>query len=173
MCTLTRLKKHQNWSDKNYITKTPKIIVLIRPIIEVIKSFEFLHKKNNIDLDISNFLIDWSEPVVRSYYGILDVIENNKENCMFITYDTLVSNTKYIMDEIYSFLEITHFNHDFNNININLNENNEIYGLNNLHYVSNTISKSKYDILLPDDIIEKCNNLDNILFDNLKKIKLF
>ena len=169
------LKSSQNifYLIKNYITKTPKIIVLIRPIIEVIKSFEFLHKKNNIDLDISNFLIDWSEPVVRSYYGILDVIENNKENCMFITYDTLVSNTKYVMDEIYSFLEITHFNHDFNNININLNENNEIYGLNSLHYVSNTISKSKCDILLPDDIIEKCNNLDNILFDNLKKIKLF
>jgi len=158
---------------ENYITKKPKIIVLIRPIIEIIKSFEFLHKKNNIDLDISNFLIDWSEPVVRSYYGILDVIENHKENCMFITYDTLVSNTKYVMDEIYSFLEITHFNHDFNNININLNENSEIYGLNNLHYVSNTISKSKYDILLPDDIIEKYNNLDNILFDNLNKIKLF
>jgi len=158
---------------ENYITKKPKIIVLIRPIIEVVKSFEFLHKKNNIDLDISNFLVDWSEPIVKSYYGILDAIENHKENCMFITYNTLVSNTKYVMEELYSFLDITKYNHNFDDIKPILSENIDIYGLDGLHYVNNKIAKSKYDVYLPNDIIEKCNNLDKNLFDNLKKIKLF
>jgi len=54
-----------------YIDETPKVIVLERPLIDIVKSFVSLRLKNNWKGNPEDGLLDkWSEPIIRSYNGV-------------------------------------------------------------------------------------------------------
>jgi sulfotransferase len=65
---------------KNYITKDYKIIVLERPIVEIVKSFIKLYKSNNYCTDgfEENLLKSGSEPIMRSLNGITPTGKKNE-----------------------------------------------------------------------------------------------
>ncbi len=149
---------------KKYITETPKIIILIRPIEEIVNSFCDLYVRNNIEIDPNSLLIDWSEPIMRSLNGIYNVIQKeNKENYIIISYNDLVFNTKKTLDVIYEFCGWEYFNHTFDDIITKYAEDDSIYGLNDYHYVRPSISKRNVHNYLSKDILDKCYKLNNDL----------
>jgi sulfotransferase len=151
---------------KNYVTDSPKIIILIRPIEEIINSFCSLYEKNNRSYDINVFLTEWSEPIMRSYEGIIQVIENQeKENYLIISYDDLINNTKKSIEKIYDFFDLEYYNHDYNNIVNKHKENDLVYNLEGMHIVRKTISRRKIKNYLNENTLNKCMDLNN----NLKK----
>ena len=54
----------------NYITKSPKIIVMLRPMVEIVKSFVFIRTMNNWKNPEEGLLDDKSEPIMRSFDGV-------------------------------------------------------------------------------------------------------
>jgi sulfotransferase len=145
----------------NYINSKPKVIVLERPIIDIVKSFVYLRKKNNWQGNLEEGLLDdWSEPIVRSLNGVKWAKENNKGEFLFIQYDDLLHDTNYTINKIYEFCELEYFKHDFNNIVNKHPENDEVYGMLGQHDVRPTISKRNIDIKLSSSIIKKCKQLD-------------
>jgi sulfotransferase len=145
----------------NYLDSNPKIIVLERPIIDVVKSFVSLRKKNNWQGNLEQGLLDdWSEPIVRSLNGIKLAKENNKGEFLFIQYDDFINNTKDTISSIYKFCELKPYTHDFNNIINKHPENDEVYGMIGQHDIRPTISKRNIDITLSDAIIKRCKELE-------------
>lgn len=144
-----------------YVTKSPKVIVLERPIIEIVKSFVHLRKVNKWQGNLERGLLDeWSEPIIRSLNGVKYAKENNNGEFIFIQYDELINNTQDTIEKIYTFCKIEPFEHDFNNIINKHPENDEIYFMLGQHDVRPTISKRKINIKLSNAIIEKCKILD-------------
>lgn len=149
---------------KNYITNKPKIIILIRPIEEIINSFCFLYEKNNQYIEPENLLIDWSEPIMRSYQGILNIINNENSNSyLIISYNDLILETENILNKIYKFYNLEYFNHNLNNIVNKYQEDDSIYNLEGMHFVRETISKRDVKNYLSNDILEKCYDLNKSL----------
>jgi hypothetical protein len=155
---------------KKYIDKDFKIIILERPIIEIVNSFVKLYQKNNKPIDIDKLLEPGLEPIMRSLAGVLQVKESQKiqktPNFLFISYSDLIENTQATIQKIYDFCNWEPFQHDFQNIIPKYKENDEIYGLKGFHDVSPTIinnNSSSTTNNLPTSIIEKCMFLDNIL----------
>lgn len=145
----------------NYIDSKPKVIVLERPIIDIVKSFVYLRKKNNWQGNLEEGLLDdWSEPIIRSLNGVKWAKKNNKGEFLFIQYDDLLHNTNSTINKIYEFCKLESFEHDFNNIINKHPENDEVYGMLGQHDVRPTISKRKLDVKLSDEIITKCKQLD-------------
>ena len=144
-----------------YIDNEPKVIVLERPIIDIVKSFVSLRKENNWQGNLEEGLLDdWSEPIVRSLNGVKWAKENNKGEFLFIQYDDLVHNTKSTMNKIYEFCKLESFKHEFNNIVNKHPETDEVYGMLGQHNIRPTISKRNIDIKLSSSIIKQCKQLD-------------
>ena len=157
---------------KNFITKKPKIIILIRPIDEIINSFCDLYSKNNQNYDPERFLDEWSEPIMRSYHGIINIINNEStENYLIISYDDIINQTHNVINKIYEFCDWEKFNHTFDNIITKYVEDDSIYGIKDFHHVRPTISKRNIKNYLSKDILNRCNELNNFLI-NLKMTKM-
>ena len=149
---------------QRYITENIKIIVLERPIIEIVKSFVSLRKENNWEDDLERELLDeGSEPIVRSFQGVKWAKENNDNNTfLFIQYNDLINNTKETINKIYSFIDEPVFEHDLNNIINKHPEDDKVYNMIGQHDIRPTINKRKIDIKLSQETINKCQQLEQL-----------
>jgi sulfotransferase len=144
-----------------YFEHKPKVLVLERPLVEIVRSFVALRQANNWQGDLeAELLDDWSEPIMRSYEGVKWAKANNKGEFLFVQYDDLLNNTKSTIDKIYEFCELESFEHDFNNIVNKHPENDTIYGMLGQHDIRPTISKRDLDVTLSDAIIKRCKELE-------------
>lgn len=149
---------------KEHITNNPKFIVLIRPIEQIVASFVQLRMENNYQDELIGGMLDLgSEPLMRSFDGVVNVLKNHQENCLFITYDDIVLETKKTVDKIYNFCGWKKFNHNFEYIENKHPENDEVYGLLGHHHVRPKIEKRKIDIELPKEILSKCYMLNKLI----------
>ena len=154
---------------KKYIDKDIKIIVLERPILEVVNSFCKIYEKNNVEKDLNKFLALNSAPIMSPLNGLLHAKFNNQENIfLFLTYNELIEQTQETIQKIYDFCGWEYFEHDLNNIVPKYKENDNEYKLYGLHDVSRTITKPDGTIVLPQEIIDKCNYIDNNMKSLLK-----
>jgi sulfotransferase len=143
-----------------YFKHKPKVLVLERPLIEIVKSFVALRLANNWKNNPEDGLLDeWSEPIMRSYEGVKWAKANNNGEFLFIQYNDLINDTQFVIDKIYSFCELEYFKHNFNNIVNKHPENDEVYGLLGQHDIRPTIKKRDLDVKLSKEIIAKCKSL--------------
>lgn len=126
---------------RNYLDARPKVIVLTRDIDEIAESFVQLYKRNNKQFSESDLFVEGSEPLMRSLDGVNYAKENNNGEFFFIDYSSLISDTQDVMDDLYNFLELESFAHDFNNIVNENQENDAVYGLMGMHEVRNKVGK--------------------------------
>ena len=147
-----------------YFDDAPKVIVLVRPLVEIVASFMSLRKKNGwTDLE-ADLLEDGSEPIMRSLAGVEWARKNNNGEFLFVTYDELVDDTQASLDRIYEHCGWQPFAHNLDNIVNQYKENDAIYGLAGQHDVRPQIGRRTVDIDLPDELIKECNRLDEWSF---------
>uniref|UniRef100_A0A6C0DIF4 Uncharacterized protein n=1 Tax=viral metagenome TaxID=1070528 RepID=A0A6C0DIF4_9ZZZZ len=152
---------------KNYISKDFKIIILERPIIEIVKSFIKLFNKNVVypaNWD-ENIFRAGTDPIMKPLAGLMWAKQNNQNNnFLFITYDDLTNNTKETIKKIYEFCNWEYFEHDFENILPKYPENDkEAYGLEGQHSIRLKIGKIPNDTILSKELYNKCKILDKSL----------
>lgn len=143
-----------------YFDNTPKIIVLVRPMVEVVASFMSLRKENGWQDLEAGLLDDGSEPIMRSLAGVEWARKNNNGEFLFVTYDELVDDTQVSLDRIYKHCGWQPFAHNLDKIVNQHKENDAIYGLAGQHDVRSQISRRTVDIDLSDELVDKCNRLD-------------
>lgn len=143
-----------------YFDNTPKVIVLVRPVAEIVASFMSLRKANGwADLE-AGLLDDGSEPIMRSLAGVEWARKNNNGEFLFVTYDELVNDTQASLDRIYEHCGWQPFVHNLDNIVNRYKENDDVYNLAGQHDVRRQISRRTVDIQLSDELVDKCNRLD-------------
>jgi sulfotransferase len=150
---------------KQYITPNFKIIVLERPVLEIVKSFVKLYSDNNkYIVNVEEFLAPNSEPIMRSIVGVTWAKQHNEDNnFLFLSYYDLINNPEETIRKIYDFCAWEYFPHDFTNIVTKYPENDAVYDLNGHHHVRPTIKKNDYDVVLPPEVFEKCKLIDRLM----------
>jgi hypothetical protein len=150
---------------QKYFARSPKVIVMERPVVDILKSFIRLRKSNGNDVkgdEWGDALLPNSDPIVRSLDGVIWAKQNNGNgNFLFIKYDELVTNTERVLTSIYDFCEIAPFKHDLSNIINNHPEDDVgVYKAPGLHDVRPTICKRRIDETVADFIVAKCAELE-------------
>ena len=120
---------------KEYISPNPKIIVLERPIDEIVQSFIRLGQENGRRFRSKDLLSSDSEPIMRSLRGVDWAKNNNHGEFLFIDYADLVNYTEEVLESIYCFCGWTKFQHDLSHIVNRFPENDDVYGLRDMHKV--------------------------------------
>lgn len=170
---------------KDYINKNPKIIFTSRSIIDVLASFisaydktELIEQdmlyynwnyKHNLSLTDNkcDFLMRQGSAIDLSLSTLSELQKNNRfSNIHIIEYEDLIKNPQITMEQVYYFLEIENYSHDFNNIidiEIDSSISDLLIGLpENLHKVEKSLKLSKinpHDIL-SEYVINKYSNLE-------------
>jgi len=149
---------------KRYFDNKPKVIVLVRPLVEIVASFMSLRKENGWQDLEAGLLDDGSEPIMRSLAGVEWARKNNNGEFLFVTYDELVDETQASLDRIYEHCDWQPFAHNLDEI-VNIHkENDDVYNLAGQHDIRPQISRRTVDVELSDELVDKCNRLDDWSF---------
>jgi len=164
-----------------YITKSPKFIFTVRPLLEVLASYITI-MPYNIKKDMYNigwkyktfltendnmcdFLMTSEKSSLKGFFESYITINDPRYKEMFhiVEYSSLVANPQKTMNEIYDFIGIENYIHDFSNIESKEKINDEQIGLPaDLHKVRSELSPStiKPEDCLSDYILTKYSTMD-------------
>ena len=175
---------------KRFITPTPKIIVTVRDILEIIASFVAMdtdYLKNNITnsgLFISNYrspediiveyLMRPNGDIDKSLLSLASAFYPENEGIFHIVeYNDLLLKPEETMSNIYKFLGLPDYKHDFNNVKKIESDNDAVLGLpKDLHKIRPSLSKSTTDInILSDYIKHKYSNMEFWRDGSLMKVR--
>lgn len=164
---------------KKYINPFPKIICTVRDPLEILASFiRLIHRSGSNNSFVDRLLIEKKMSITddnRCTMLMLGVvgeslkalqtayIRNQMRHVHLIDYnDLVVDKPNQTMVDLYNFLGIEYFEHDFDNISHDLRENDNIYGLPEMHSVRSTLSyePSHYADVLSVNIINKYQDLN-------------
>jgi len=151
------------WSEN--VFGDQKIVVLVRPAEDIIKSMAFLRIKNCWEGDLYSDLIrHGSEPICRAAEAISLAKAEFRERLLFVDYRDLVTDPLGQIDRIYQFYELKKFNHYLEDIKHKRPENDEVHGLIGMHDVRSTISIRNIDVELPDFVKAACVEIDALVY---------
>jgi sulfotransferase len=145
---------------ETFVDSNIKIIVLERPIEEIVKSFAKLYKQNGKDFNAIQLLNPMSEPLMRSKAGLEWAKKNNQKNTfLFIEYKELVEEPEKVFEKIYEFCGWELFTHSFKDIKMKYPENDAVYQLIGQHTIREKIEFLYNDIELSQEVLDKISSL--------------
>ena len=175
---------------KKYITPTPKIIFTVRDILDIIASFvrmdaDYLKRDaaNNQSFYfnyrsekdcVAEYLMAPNGELNRTLLSVATAfLPENKDIFHIVEYNDLVLKPEETMSNIYKFLELPEYEHNFKKIEKVEVDDDEAAGLpKNLHEIRKSISKSTTNTdILSDYIKHKYANMEFWRKDSLMKIK--
>jgi len=161
------IDKSRGWVNqiqhiKDYITPEPKIICPVRNIQDIMVSFLSLIERSktisfvdralverNLELTNDNrcdFLMSPSGIIGQSYHALTEAFRKSHQRyLLFVEYEDLISNPQRELNRIHSFLRIPEYSYDFSNVKPKFDENDVVYGLENMHTVRNKVEKIHRD----------------------------
>ena len=169
---------------KQVVPNKLKIVILIRDVFEIIKSYlklcednpQFFYNKKYESLDHStlftdeietkvDLIMDKGEYIHTTLYSIYQLKKNNLlKNFLLIDYKDLVSKPKTTIDKIYNYYGIKPFNHSFKNFKKTPIYDDSILGASMHKIMKDKIKKRNYNIELSENIINKYKHLNEILY---------
>ena len=163
---------------ENIIGKKAKILVPIRPIPDIVASFESLYREtskvrqppgeaqNYFKFQTVQGRCDyWLQPdqvVGLSLNRLNDAIRRGlKDRLHFVDFNQLTSSPDKTLRAIYSFLGEEYYNHNFDYVEQVTSEDDEIHGFVNLHKIRNKVEpvKSRAEEVLGKDIVQHIKSL--------------
>lgn len=126
---------------RRYITDDPKVIVLTRPVDEVLTSFARLRVASGRSGDISDLMEPGSEPVMRSHAGVINAQMSGDPAFLLIEYADLCADPEQVLRTIYAHCGWQRFEHDFDNVINTHPENDEVYGLVGMHDIRQKVGR--------------------------------
>lgn len=149
-----------------------KLLVCVRDINWILDSFEVAHRKypmstNTVTGGLAGTvysrvesLMEEKEIVGFSYIGIKQAITSNeKSKLMLIEYDQLCKFPEVTMKAVYSFIDETYYDHDFDNVENSWDEYDAEIGI-PLHVVKKKVEFTPRKSILPPDILQKYSNME-------------
>jgi len=154
-----------NWDNLSpYVNPNGKVIVTMRPILEVLASFIKVaqktqkatamipyrdddiwatHYRDLTDAQVDN-LMKTNGPLEQAIYSVANLVKNHRDKIHVVWFDGLLDSPKATMDAIYDFLGLDHFEHNFSNIKpVDNHDDLAGYGMLGLHDVNKKLEKPK------------------------------
>ena len=175
---------------KNYVTPTPKIIITVRDILEIIASFvamdadyikenvanngSFINNYRSYEDSIAEYLMNPNGDIDKALLSIASAFyPENKGMFHIVEYNDLVLKPEETMSGIYKFLELPDYKHDFSNIEKVESDNDAVLGLpKDLHSIRKSLSNSSTSTdILSDYIKHKYSNMEFWRKDSLMKVR--
>ena len=152
-----------NLNNLKQVIRKPKFVILTKPTIDSLASFVHVEKTKDIEKRCDE-LVHRTGMVGKNLWGINYLIQE-KEDYLFIWYKDFVADPKRYIKEIYKFLNIPVFNHQYENF--------DDYSIDGLKYDDSVLTKNWHKLntkkielpkwettdIIPASLIEKYKDL--------------
>lgn len=129
---------------REFITPDPKVIVLSRPVDEVLASFARIREANNLEGFAPELLLPNTDPLMRPLAGVEYARYSGDPAFIVIEYAELCNDPEGTLGKIYAHCGWDAFEHDFENIVNPFPEDDEVYGLRGLHTIRRRLERLDY-----------------------------
>ena len=157
----------------DFVSDDTKIIVMVRPLVEICKSMVKLYKSNGIYTEQREKDLFASDDIlIGPFNGVQAARESNSNRFIFVSYQDLVEDTSQTLRKIYSFCGWPPFIHNTNNVKVKYVEKDDFYGLKGLHDIRKKVEYCSNDTVLMDRTIRMCEGLEtgssltNLILEN-------
>lgn len=145
--------KNRGWlmnysAIKKDLVDEPKIILTLRPVEEIVTSFYMLFKNNGNKQSIEQCYYEQVEGLVKQVMSASEL----KDRMCIIEYNDITKNTRETLFKVENFIGAQNFTYDLENIVDTDPENDEKWGIPNLHKIRSTIKRNEYK---PEDVMSK------------------
>ena len=149
-----------------------KVIVLVRPVVEIVASFARLYQRNGftgetLQAKLVALLVPQSEPLMRSIQGVQWAKKQaDPRTFLFVSYQELVTQPEATLARIYAFGGWPPFDHDWSHIQMKYPENDTVYGLEGQHEVRPRLASTPNTDrgLLSPEIVDRCTKIDELMW---------
>jgi sulfotransferase len=164
-----------------YVNPDGKVILTMRPILEVLASFVKVAKESekvtnylaylNQNLWVSNYrdqtdamvenLMQPNGEIDRAIFSIANLLKNHRDRVYVVWFDDLTENPEQTMKGIYDFLGVDSCNHNFKNIKeVDKHDDLNAFGIVGLHDIKKKLAKPKTDPseFLSEYVVQKYGN---------------
>lgn len=159
------IDKNRAWANPlniNLLTrifhKEPKIICTVRDVNDILASFiklirknmaevSFIDReliKNNLEVNDKNrckWLMSSDGHVFQSWSVLKWGYQSGYKNILYVEYENLLFSPDSTLCQVYDFLDMDYFDHDFKNIENKVQENDSVYFLPGMHSVRKELAK--------------------------------
>jgi len=171
-----------NWNNlRGYLNAYGKVILTVRPILEVLASFVKLanqteketqqppylnpelyvsHYRNKADAQ-SDYLMMTNGEIEMTLFSIANLLKNHRDKVLVVWYDDLITKPQETLNSIYRFLELPEHKNNFQQIySVDKLNDQKGYGIAGLHEIRNKLDnpKTKIENYLSDYSIKKYGN---------------
>jgi sulfotransferase len=159
---------------ENILQRKAKVLVTVRPVVDILASFEKLYRKNTRFHTIpgendnyfkfqsiegrSDYLMETQNVVGLSHLRVREaLLRGLRDRFLFVDFDTLTKSPEKKMKEIYDFLDEKYFSHDFGKVKQVTQENDVVHGFLDLHLIREKVAPVLSDArqVLGDHVFEK------------------
>ena len=156
-----------NWDNLSpYVSKDGKVILTMRPILEVLASFvkvtresykitnyqKYLEPelwvssyRNETEAIVENLMMS-NGNVDKAIFSIANLLKNHRDRVFVVWFDDLLNRPEETLNSIYNFLGLENHQHNFTKI-VQIDQHNDIagYGVAGLHDVKKKLARPKTD----------------------------
>ena len=151
---------YYEWVQQWHPEKKPRMICMVRDLRDIIASFERIYRENrdlpigpDVPVQLQNLTLEerchhWlnTAPVGLALRRTKDLIARDlTDDILFVRYEDLCDEPDVIMDQIYEYLEEEPFEHDFDNIKKEIEEDHTVFGPYGNHQVHSKLKPVRHN----------------------------
>jgi hypothetical protein len=150
---------------QKHINPSPKAVILIRPVEEIVASFAALKLRAGEDHDIyDDLLAPDSTPIVRTYNYVRAAVFSRDPKYLVVSYKELTEHPEATLDRVFYHYGLPPAEIDFGALSSFSVEDDSFYPYKNLHEVRDNICVRKNPLILPRRVLEQCERMTNELY---------
>lgn len=166
----------RGWTKRTNFLKSlfpyTKILCLVRDIVSILNSFEVISSKNpfhtktlsehrdNVFARCDDLMNKNKGIVAGPWISLQEGYALNSEMIHLIEYENLCKNPEKTMKDIYKFLELPYYSHDFDNIEYSNENFDKVCNLKDLHTVKRKVEYNPPRCVLPSEIVKKYQEMN-------------
>lgn len=152
-----------------YVTDSPKVIVMTRKILDIARSYIRIHIDNGAtqaeaEETVLNLTTPGRNPLMRPIAGLLGATINDKGQFLFIDYDDLLADAPAVIESVYAFCELEPYDHTFSNLVLQYPEDETVI-LKGLMGVRPEIGRRVIQVDLSEAALEKIDFVQKLIDD--------
>ena len=154
-----------------YVSSEPRVVILLRPITEIVESFVHVKRVNGDLLPEKGLLQRGIDPFMDAIDNTAYALANVSERYLFGTYDQLISNPQSFLDQVCDFWRIRKWQWNFEDITNPKPEDDAAFRTEGLHDVRPKLGKRDYEVKVSKNLMEFAKKLDKALWHDYEQAK--
>lgn len=167
------LEKDRAWAHDplgflHYMETNPRVVVLLRSVPEIVRSFVHVKVNNGDVLPERDLLVQGLDPMLDALRNTVKALQSDDDRFLFGTYDQLLADPRGFTEAVYRHYGWKPYQHDYDHIEDLHLEDDEAEHTQGLHDVRPVIERRKLTTRVSTSLMKQAQEYDDALWEQVR-----